>query len=582
MAEAVLAADPGAEFELSAEWLVSRSFVFGALPRGAVLSRALRFEVDGAIAGYSHANETRWSIQDGQLYILTESGQPSCILTAGVRDGRVSLSGPFINPAEPSVPTDTTHYIEEKVVDPEIEVMTFDLFDTLVARRCFDPLDIFHAVERKSGVVGFARARHEVEMRMFGRRLYGFDDIYAQLLVETSWGEKLVQKLKMMELAEEWDNLFPIGETVALVRPRDLIISDMYLPFDFVRKIVDEKCGLQGRPIHLSNYGKHFGVIWPILLPNHEIVRHFGDNPHADVVSPGRHGIQSQHVTISQWLHGERVLLELGLRPYAQAIREARLRAYDDDPKLRAVQAAQLQINLPLLTIGSLYLAAKSQEWDADTLLMCSRDCNLWEPLLRVLLQRSARSPRVRYIRTSRKLFYSASAEYEAYFQFHMGERNYLVDLVGTGQSPSRFLQTLGDFERVRPLLLVGEPAIDQFEGRTVESLTKQEFVPVRLILEALNLSLDGTATSAVFANHAIEILQAPNEFSPTVKDSIAAMRRAFLGAVDVISETTQAPIPENLSVATLQQAADAIFALIPHHFEGVRPIVDEVLHNLK
>ena len=548
-----------------------------------MLSRALRFEADGAISGYRHPNEARWRLEAGALHLLNLQGQSSCVLIfAGRRDGLVSLAGPFIDPSQPELATGATHILDEKPASHRRAAASFDLFDTLVARRCFDPLEIFRAVEANSGVKDFARLRHAVEMAMFGRRLYGLDDVYAQLAAATGWSETTIQKLKIMELAEEWDNLFPIGEIVALVEPRDLIVSDMYLPQAFVRRIVEEKCGLVGRAIHLSNYGKHLGVIWPLLLADTEIVRHYGDNPHADIASPKRFGVEAQHVTVSQWSPGERILLDLGLRPYAQAVREARLRAYDADPIRQGVAAVQLRLNLPLLIIGGLYCLARARAIEADTLLMCSRDCNLLAPLVERIAQRAPHAPRVRYIRASRKLFLSGSVEYEAYFQRQMGARNCLIDLVGTGQSPAHFLRATGLGERVTPLLLVGEPQIDAFDGVRVESLTKHAFIPVRLALEALNMSLDGTAMAGRFADYALEIVTAPCEFSAGAQSLIAAMRAAFLGAVEIIGETVQSPTPNSLSVETLRAAADAVLELTPIHFDAIRPVVDEVLLNLQ
>jgi hypothetical protein len=580
LSEPYSGADPG-EFELTFEWLVSRPFVFRV--EAGVLSRSLRFEPDGRISGYNHPNESAWTIENGELHILNADNKATCVLSfCGRRNGLVSLAGPFIDTSRAAAPTRHMHYIEEKAATGLTKIATFDLFDTLVARRCYDPLRVFQAVERQTGVHDFSRLRHKVEMDMFGRQLYGLDDIYLRLQETAGWSEAVASRLKMLELAEEWENLYPIAEVIALVGPDDVIVSDMYLPQDFVRRIIEEKCGLPGRRLLLTNYGKHLGVIWPKLLAEHEIARHYGDNPHADVASPNRFGIETQHIIVSRWTRGEQILVEVGLRDHAQAIRQARLSTCDRDPNVHGVEAAQLEFNLPLLVIGSLYVLAKARLWQADRVLMCARDCNLWSPLMRVMAQGSSSAPTVRYIRASRKLFNSESREYEAYCFSHFGGRNLLVDVVGTGQSPARFIQRLGVDQRVRPLLVVGEPEIDVFGGLKVESLTKRPFVPTRLVLEALNTSLDGTATAAKFVNYAIEIETAPNEFSPAVRHLIAAMREAFGRAVEIIRETADLRVSDDLAPETLSQAADAILALVPNHWEAINPIVREQLQHLQ
>lgn len=572
-------ADP-AGFELTIDWLVSRPFVFrvGAI----VLSRSLRFEPNGKISGYSHPNEAAWTIENGELHILGVDNRATCILTpCEIRDGLVSLAGPFIDASPASTPIQHMHYIEVSANGPT-KIATFDLFDTLVARRCYDPLLIFQAIEEKSGIHEFAKLRHDIEMAMFGRQLYGFDDIYLRLQEATGWTETVASRLKMLELAEEWDNLYPIAEIVALVGPSDIIVSDMYLPHEFVRRIVEEKCGLRGRRLLLSNYGKHLGVIWPKLLTEHEITKHYGDNPHADVASPNRFGIEAQHVKVSRWTRGEQILVDIGLRRYAQAVRQARLSHFSADPGVRGVEAAQLDFNLPLLIIGSLYVLAMARSWQADRVLMCARDCNLWAPLLRVMARGSASSPSVRYIRASRKLFNSDSPQYQAYCFSQFGARNLLVDVVGTGQSPARFVRTLSLEGRVKPALLVGEPEIDEFDGVKVESLTKQPFVPGRLVLEALNTSLDGTATAAKFVNYAIEIETGANEFSPAVQYLVGAMREAVGRAVEIIQQAPDLRVPDSIDSQTLSEAADAVLALLPNHWDAINPIVTEQLQHLQ
>jgi len=56
-------------------------------------------------------------------------------------------------------------------------VNSYDVFDTLITRRCIDPKIIFAQVEKRERVEGFARARIEAEASLAGKG-YNFDEIY--------------------------------------------------------------------------------------------------------------------------------------------------------------------------------------------------------------------------------------------------------------------------------------------------------------------------------------------------------------------------------------------------------------------
>ena len=62
-------------------------------------------------------------------------------------------------------------FIDAAALQPATErplVDSFDVFDTLIARRCIDPLLVFEAVEAATGVAGFAAARRAVELAISG------------------------------------------------------------------------------------------------------------------------------------------------------------------------------------------------------------------------------------------------------------------------------------------------------------------------------------------------------------------------------------------------------------------------------
>ena len=547
-------------------WLTSRMFAFRGAQNKQPYTSAMRFEPNGRISGYRNRNETSWRLTDGKLSILREDGAPSCIAAATRNhDGTISFVGKFLLGGN-----DIFHRFDEHPVDdgPPM-VVSFDLFDTLVARRCYDPISIFHSVERKSGIAGFARLRQDEEHKLWQAGDYGLDDIYAVLEAATGWPEAVLSRLRMLELAEEWDNLIPIREMTARVRPGDLVISDMYLPLSFLRRVLEEKCGLHECIVHLSSHGKHRGEIWPQIRSTHRIMLHYGDNHHSDVQTARRAKVNAEHVTLARWGRGEQILVDAGLAEFARIVREVRLTSFEGDPVVRSAQLAQYEVNIPLLIVASLYLLHQARERDVDTLLMCSRDCNLWLPLMRWMSARSAAAPVVRYLITSRVLLLSDSSDYRAYFSQLRGARNILVDVSGTGRSPSYFLGNLDEQCATSVFLVAGTGLVGNFVNELapvrneieIDVLSHQPHEK-RLAIESLNMSLEGRAHEVVFSGRGFEAQYQPNEFGRVSRTSITALRAAFMEVMGRLEQSDLRKMPEDIPVATLRSAADALIDL--------------------
>jgi len=573
-------ADRSQDAWLTPSWLTSRSFTFRGSHPDRIITNSLRFNPDGRLADYHNPNEAGWRIQNGCLLILRENGQPSCIATPQHNpDGTVSFSGAFL--LDPRV----VHRFDEIPRNAERPaVNSFDLFDTLVARRCHDPIAIFRNVEAQTCIKDFARIRQSLESRLWHAGDYGFDDIYDLIGKETNWDKATLDRLKMMELAEEWDNLFPIASMAAKVGPNDLIVSDMYLPAAFIRRLVEEKCGLRGRPIFLSSHGKSRGEIWPRLLATYDIGRHYGDNHRSDVEGAQKAGIEAEHVTVSFWTRGEQTLRQLGLDPFARAIREARLSFLEPNENLQALVRAQFEFNLPLMVLASIDVLRHAADRHIDTLLMCARDCNLWFPLMQILAQRSQPNPTVRYIYGSRVLMVSGSPEYRAYIEQMSGCRTLLVDVSGTGRSPSHFIGASGRADSTSLYLLaatqgVVAPTMDELAPqRTDVEMTVLEWLPtsIRLAVESLNVSLEGKNVRMAFNGHSFESVSEENEFGPASRAMIAAMRRAFLAGVAVIEREALRP-PENISREALVNAVRTLMLMAPDYRGSTHPIYHDI-----
>lgn len=138
--------------------------------------------------------------------------------------------------------------LEERV--KQFQAVSFDVFDTALFRRCGEPHAIFDIVAQSCEVSDFVRRRIEAEQR--ARKIHGkrtnLEHIYEclELPLEKSDGTRDAMRmiLKEMELNAERSNLRAKPEILRLYRQaaeagiRVAFISDMYLPSEFLRKIL--------------------------------------------------------------------------------------------------------------------------------------------------------------------------------------------------------------------------------------------------------------------------------------------------------------------------------------------------------
>ncbi len=147
------------------------------------------------------------------------------------------------------------------------DVISFDVFDTLLLRPFSHPTDIFFIMEEKTGIMDFKRIRVEQEYlaREKHRKNHGdnevtFAEIYDALEVNAG-----LEADSGMALELETERRFCFANPFMLqvfeaLKEKDktvIAVSDMYLPSGFVRELLEEK-GFRGIDnIYMScEYGK--------------------------------------------------------------------------------------------------------------------------------------------------------------------------------------------------------------------------------------------------------------------------------------------------------------------------------------
>jgi predicted HAD superfamily hydrolase len=195
------------------------------------------------------------------------------------------------------------------------DVISFDVFDTMITRKVLWPSDIFLITERKAKeelnyTFNFTSKRIEAE-RMLGKKnfYYNLDDIYTELINTFSLDKELADKIKSMEIETEITWTVPRDELTeasnfAIANGKEVIFtSDMYLDASVIQKII-EKCKLNchSYKIYVSNNikkSKHEGDLYEYLkmIYKNKKILHIGDDPFSDIHQAEKHSIETLKIT---------------------------------------------------------------------------------------------------------------------------------------------------------------------------------------------------------------------------------------------------------------------------------------------
>ena len=193
----------------------------------------------------------------------------------------------------------------EKYILDKYDIISFDVFDTLIERDVDDPRDIFEIMGKELGEKSFRKSRIEAENCARLKRTSGevsLDEIYDE--IKNINNDKEV--LKEYELWTELKHIRPKHDMVCffnrcIIEKKDIyLISDMYLPENAIVQLLD-KCGInEYKKLYLSNkngVNKISGKLFDILLKHENIdcrkIVHIGDSIKADFLGARRVNIKS-------------------------------------------------------------------------------------------------------------------------------------------------------------------------------------------------------------------------------------------------------------------------------------------------
>lgn len=189
------------------------------------------------------------------------------------------------------------------------EVISFDMFDTLVIRKTLNPNDVFQAIGEENNIPDFSSLREEAQRLAFlqmekeGKKEIHINDIYAQ------FSDNRMTLLKEKEIEKELETCITNSEMMEVYRfasqlnKKIILTSDMYLDEKTITRIL-KKCGyLSFHKIYVSSSrnankrdgGDLFKSILQELGVKAGNVLHIGDNMKSDVQIPRKLGIKTHY-----------------------------------------------------------------------------------------------------------------------------------------------------------------------------------------------------------------------------------------------------------------------------------------------
>ncbi len=183
------------------------------------------------------------------------------------------------------------------------EIISFDIFDTLLVRPYYKPEDLFLHLELLENVPNFGILRKaaddtEIKKTVIGEEI-SLNGIYNNL-------PQQYQYLKEKELELEYQTLqvnqeiFDIFNYAKSLNKKIIITSDMYLPYEFVEKLLNKNGIIGYQKIYLSskeNKTKRSSLLYKKITEDFKIspnkIFHIGDNKNSDYLIPQQIGINS-------------------------------------------------------------------------------------------------------------------------------------------------------------------------------------------------------------------------------------------------------------------------------------------------
>lgn len=213
--------------------------------------------------------------------------------------------------------------LKENIIDKDIQIISFDLFDTLVYRPFWNPTDLFYLLGQEAedllevtDLLDFSTLRIEAENKAReiakcknpAKEDINLDEIYSVLASELDATPKQIELIKQKEIQLEIQYCHPrkyakeLFELAIAAGKRVAITSDIYLTRDVVGKIL-ANCGYTGydflflsSEVQLTKTTGHlFSYAVKKMHTAPQKILHIGDNQQADIHMAEKVGLKTFH-----------------------------------------------------------------------------------------------------------------------------------------------------------------------------------------------------------------------------------------------------------------------------------------------
>lgn len=370
----------------------------------------------------------------------------------------------------------------------DADIVTSDIFDTLVMRKIVNPDDIFDIVEYrlkyiKNIDIQYKKNRKKAEklLRMKAEKAdFTLKDIYIKFAGITGISSDEANLIMNEEINTEMVFLVPrkvmvqaFNYIVNNMKQRTMLLSDMYFTGDIIEKILSE-CGVQkADEIWISSemqVRKDNETMWDMLLekyPEKEIL-HIGDNEVSDEQIPHNKNIKTHHILSAKDMFS---LTNIGrewrvdeFTPIDSVVLGLILNKYFNNPyemnkckfecKIEKPYDLGYAIIGPVVTDYMIWCVKKVKEARINHILMLAREGYLFQKIFEIMKKKCSGLEEIEsdYLYTSRRALLVASIKNEedvreALNIFYEGSyKKLLINRFGL-----RDIENMEDFDVVLP-----------------------------------------------------------------------------------------------------------------------------------
>jgi HAD superfamily hydrolase (TIGR01549 family) len=287
------------------------------------------------------------------------------------------------------------------------DIISFDIFDTLISRPYTKPNHLFYHMEQCLNLDGFAEARMNAE------RLARKNKIHEDITFEDIW-KLMPQKFRQAQelelnfeekLLKRNDDIYNLYKFACDNNKKIAFISDMYLPKEFLVKVLAKNGFSDFDFFYLSGekgYVKHTGNLFKKFLSEEKInpknMLHIGDHKKSDKKIPTKLGIDCFNIStkLNRFMESNKCykfknLIKNNKKSLSISIILSLLSEKYTDTPISSKNVQDYFYNLGYCFGGAVgygfskYILEKTEQENASNLLFIARDGYILEQIVKIL-----------------------------------------------------------------------------------------------------------------------------------------------------------------------------------------------------